>query len=75
MIPPVAMRWIHLVFVLIVLNIQEICLKLKSGFRLIHKFPTFKKPYFCVYSILAMTGPLDAMRPERFDSGENFHRW
>jgi hypothetical protein len=41
MIPLVAMAWIHLVFfVLVLMNIHEICLKLKSGFRIIHKFPT-----------------------------------
>jgi hypothetical protein len=41
MIPLVAMGWIHLVFfVLILMNIHEICLKLKSGFRIIHKFST-----------------------------------
>jgi hypothetical protein len=36
----VAMGWFHLVFVLVLLNIPEICLELKSGFRIIHKFPT-----------------------------------
>jgi hypothetical protein len=40
MIPLVAMGWIQLVFVLVVLNIHEICLKLKTGFRIIHKFST-----------------------------------
>jgi hypothetical protein len=40
MFPLVAMGWIHLVFVLVLLNIHEICLKLKSGFRIIHKFST-----------------------------------
>jgi hypothetical protein len=40
MIPLVAIGWIHLMFVLVLLNIHEICLKLKSGFRIIHKFPT-----------------------------------
>jgi hypothetical protein len=75
MIPFVAMGWIHLVTVLVLLNIHEICLKLKSGFRIIHKFPTFQKPYSCVYSILAIAGPLDAMRPEKLGDGENFHHW
>jgi hypothetical protein len=40
MIPLVAMGWIHLVFMLVLLNIHEICLKLKSGCRIIQKFPT-----------------------------------
>jgi hypothetical protein len=75
MIPFVAMGWIHLVTVLFLLNIHEICLKLKSGFRIIHKFPTFQKPYSCVYSILAIAGPSDAMRPEKLGDGENFHHW
>jgi hypothetical protein len=75
MIQFVAMHWFHLVFVLVLLNIHEICLKLKSGFRIIHKFPTFQKPYFCVYSILPMAGPSDAMKLERFDGGENFRCW
>jgi hypothetical protein len=74
MIPFVIMGWFHLVFVLVLLDVNEICLKLKYGFRIIHKFPTFQKPYCCVYSILAMVGPSDAMKPMRFDSGENFHR-
>jgi hypothetical protein len=39
MIPHVAMGWIHLMFVLVLLNIHKICLKLKSGFRIIHKSP------------------------------------
>jgi hypothetical protein len=60
---------------LVLLNIHEICLKLKSGFRIIHKFPTFQKPYLCIYSILAMAGPSDAMELERFGGGENFHHW
>jgi hypothetical protein len=34
------MDWIHLVFVLVIPNIHEICFKLKSGFRIIHKFST-----------------------------------
>ena len=58
-----------------VLNVNEICLKLKSGIRIIHIFPTFQKPYRCIYSILAMAGPTDAMKPERFGGGENFRRW
>jgi hypothetical protein len=37
MVPLVAMGWIHLVFVLVFLNFHEICLKLKYGFRIIHK--------------------------------------
>jgi hypothetical protein len=40
MISLVEMGWIHLVFVLVLLNIYEICLKLKYEFRIIHKFPT-----------------------------------
>jgi hypothetical protein len=75
MIPLVVMGWIHLVFVLVLMNIHEICLKLKSGFRIIHKFPTFQKPYSCIYSILAMAGHSDAMKPERFGGGKNFHHW
>jgi hypothetical protein len=39
-IPLVAMGWIHLMFLLVLLNIHDIWLKLKSGFRIIHKFPT-----------------------------------
>jgi hypothetical protein len=65
----------HLVFELVLLNIHEICLKLKSGFRIIHKSPTFQKPLSFVYSILAMAGPSDVMKPERFGSGKNFHHW
>jgi hypothetical protein len=34
------MDWFHLVFVLVFLNINEIYLKLKFRFRIIHKFPT-----------------------------------
>jgi hypothetical protein len=47
MILTVAMVWIHLMFVLVLLNIHEICLKLKSGFRIIRKFlilATFSLP-------------------------------
>jgi hypothetical protein len=44
MIPLVVVGWIPLVLVLVHLNIHEICLKLKTGFRIIHKFPTFQKP-------------------------------
>jgi hypothetical protein len=40
MTPFVAMGWFHPVFVLILLNIHKICLKLTSGFRIIHKYPT-----------------------------------
>jgi hypothetical protein len=40
MIPFVTMGLFHLVFVLVLLNIHEIYLKLKSGFRIIHKFPS-----------------------------------
>jgi hypothetical protein len=40
MIPLVAMGWLHLVFVLVLVNNHEICLKLKSGFRIIHKSQT-----------------------------------
>jgi hypothetical protein len=54
MIPLVAMGWIHLAFVFILLNNHEICLKLKSGFRIICKFPTFQKHYTCIYSILVL---------------------
>jgi hypothetical protein len=43
MIPLAAMGWIYLVFVLLLMKIHEICLKLKSGFRIIHKFPTSSK--------------------------------
>jgi hypothetical protein len=71
----VAMVWIHLVFVLVLLNIHEICLKLKSRFRIIHKFPTFQKPCSCVYSVLAMAGPSDTMKPEWFGGSENVCRW
>jgi hypothetical protein len=66
------MGWIHLVFVLVLLNIHEIYLKLKSGFRIIHKFPIFQKPYCCIYSILAMAGPSDAMKPEMFGGVKTF---
>jgi hypothetical protein len=38
MIPFVAMSWFQLVFVLVILNIRKICLKLKSEFKIIHKF-------------------------------------
>jgi hypothetical protein len=38
MIPLVVMGWIHLVFMLVLLNIYEIHLKLKFEFRIIHKF-------------------------------------
>jgi hypothetical protein len=65
------MGWIHLVLLLVLLNIYEICLKLKYGFKIIHKFPTFQKPYYCIDSILAMVGPLDTTKPERFDDCEN----
>jgi hypothetical protein len=75
MIPLVAMGWIHLMFVLVLLNIHEIYLKLKSGFRIIYKFPTFQKPYSCIYSILAMAGRSNAMKSEKFGGGENVHRW
>jgi hypothetical protein len=34
-IPLLIMGWIHLLLVLVHLNIYEICLKLKSGFRII----------------------------------------
>jgi hypothetical protein len=63
------------VFVLVLLNIHEICLKLKSGFRIIRKFPTFQKSYLCIYSILAMAGPSDVMKPETFGGGENLCHW
>jgi hypothetical protein len=75
MIHFVAMGWFHMVFVLVLLNIYEICLQLKCRFRIIHKFPTFQNPYFCVYSILEKAGPSDAMKLERFGGGENFHHW
>jgi hypothetical protein len=48
MISLVAMGWIHLVVVLVVMIIHEICLNLNSGSRIIHKFsnksqcPTFE---------------------------------
>ena len=52
----------------------EFCLKLKSGpFKRI--FPTIQKPYLCVYSILAMVGASDCMKPERFTGGQSFRRW
>lgn len=39
-------------------------------------YPTIQKPYSSVYSIiLAMAGASDAMKPERFNGGENFRRW
>jgi hypothetical protein len=41
----VAMGWFHLVFVLVLLNIHEICLKLKSRFRIIHKSPILIPSY------------------------------
>jgi hypothetical protein len=75
MIPLVAMGWLHLVFMLVLVNIHEICLKLKSGFRIIHKSQTFQKPYCCVYYILAMAGPSDALKPKRFGGSKNFRRW
>jgi hypothetical protein len=40
MILLVAMCWFHLVFMLVLLNIDEICIELKSRFRIIYKFPT-----------------------------------
>jgi hypothetical protein len=40
MILLVAMCWLHLVFMLVLLNIDEICIELKSRFRIIYKFPT-----------------------------------
>jgi hypothetical protein len=40
MIHFVAMGWFHLVFLFVLLNIHEICLKLKSGFRIFCKFPS-----------------------------------
>jgi hypothetical protein len=39
MIHFVVMGWLHMMFVLVLLNIHKICLKLKSGFRIIRKFP------------------------------------
>jgi hypothetical protein len=44
-----AMCWIHQMFVLVLLNFHEICLKLKSGFRIIHKFPTGRASQECNY--------------------------
>jgi hypothetical protein len=41
MILLVIMGWIHLMLVLALLNIHEICLKLKFRFRIIYKFLTF----------------------------------
>jgi hypothetical protein len=75
MIPLLAMSWFHLVFVLVLLNIHDICRNLKSRQRIFCKFPSIQKPYSCIYSILAMADPSDAMKPERFGGGENFHRW
>ena len=57
------------------LIVYEICLNRKSGNRIMHIFPTIQKPYRCVYSILAMAGASDAMKPERFSGGQNFRRW
>jgi hypothetical protein len=73
MMPLVAMGWIHMVFMLVLRNIHEIFLKLKSAFGIICKFSTFQKPYSDVYSILAMAGPSDAMEPGRFGGGKNLH--
>ena len=50
-----------------------ICLKLKSD--LINRiFPTIQEPYVCVYCNSAIADASDAMKPERFASG-NFRRW
>ena len=57
------------------LIVYEICLNQKSGNRIMRIFPTIQKPYRCVYSILAMAGASDAMKPERFSGGQNFRRW
>jgi hypothetical protein len=54
---------------ILVLNVYEIYLELRSGIRITHIFPIIYKPYSCFYSILAMDGPSDAMKPERFGSG------
>jgi hypothetical protein len=32
----------------------------------------FQKPYYCVYSILAMAGPLDAIKLERVGGVKTF---
>ena len=50
----------------------EICLKLKSANRIMRIFPTIQKPYCYIYSILTIAGASDAMKPERFTSGETF---
>jgi hypothetical protein len=40
MIHFVTIGWFHLVFVLVLMHIYKIFLKLKSEFRIIHKFST-----------------------------------
>jgi hypothetical protein len=57
------------------LNVYEICIELKSGIRITCNFSTIQKPYFCIYSVLAMDGPSDAMKHEKFGGAKNFHRW
>jgi hypothetical protein len=58
-------------FFIAVALLFEFCLKLKSGpFK--HIFPTIQKHYLCIYSILAMAGALDAIKPERFAGGQIF---
>jgi hypothetical protein len=63
MIHSVAMGWIHLVFVLVVLNIHEICLKLKSEFRLIGKFPTSTSPSIWISTFRAFDMRSEQMYP------------
>jgi hypothetical protein len=71
MIPLVEMGWIHLAFVFILLKNHEICLKLKSGFRImqISNIPE------TLYMHLFHSGPSNAMKLERFGGGKNFRRW
>jgi hypothetical protein len=57
------------------LNVYEICEELKSGIRITCNFSTIQKPYFCIYSVLAMDDPSDAMKHEKFGGAKNFHRW
>jgi hypothetical protein len=78
MYPLVVVAWFYLLIALVctlVLNVYEICLKLKFGIRITWKFSTIQKLYSCIYSILAMDGPSNATKHERFGGGAYFRRW
>jgi hypothetical protein len=67
MIPFVAMGWFHLVFMLVLLNIHEIWLKLKSRFRNIHKSPTRGTStfqHFSVGRIFCHTSPTNVLETQ-----------